>query len=75
MKFRTIPTVYEASVPGRRGIDLPALDVPAAPLPENMRGDCGLPELSELDVVRHYTHCRSAISGSTPAFTRSAPAP
>jgi glycine dehydrogenase subunit 2 len=54
MKSRTIPTVYEVSVPGRRGIDLPALDVPAAQLPDSMRGDCGLPELSELDVVRHY---------------------
>ena len=54
MKFRTIPTVYEASVPGRRGIDLPALDVPPAPLPDDARADCGLPELSQLDVVRHY---------------------
>src|ERR1700739_4658885 len=54
MKSHTIPTVYEASVPGRRGIDLPALDVPSAPLPENVRSVCGLPELSELDVVRHY---------------------
>src|ERR1700738_1218548 len=54
MKFRTIPTVYEASVAGRRGIDLPALDVPAANPPDDMRDDCGLPERSELDVVRHY---------------------
>ncbi len=37
MKSRTIPTVYEASVPGRRGIDLPALDVPPTPLPDDMR--------------------------------------
>src|SRR5258708_37200426 len=54
MKFHTIPTVYEASVPGRRGIDLPTLDVPATELPDDVRSDCGLPELSELDVVRHY---------------------
>ena len=54
MKFRTIPTVYEASVPERRGIDLPVLDVPPAPLPKDARADCGLPELSELEVVRHY---------------------
>src|SRR5258708_25509003 len=54
MKFHTIPTVYEASVPGRRGIDLPTLDVPATELPDDVRADCGLPELSQLDVVRHY---------------------
>jgi glycine dehydrogenase subunit 2 len=50
-----IPTVYELSVPGRHGVDLPAPDVPQAPLPaELLRDDCGLPELSQLDVVRHY---------------------
>src|SRR6266852_5844995 len=50
-----IPTVYELSVPGRAGIDLPASDVPATDLPaDEVRADCGLPELSQLDVVRHY---------------------
>jgi glycine dehydrogenase subunit 2 len=50
-----IPTLYELSVPGRRGIDLPEPDVPLAALPQDdLRGDCGLPELSQLDVVRHY---------------------
>jgi glycine dehydrogenase subunit 2 len=49
-----IPTVYEIGVPGRHGIDLPANDVPASPLPAAARADCGLPELSQLDVVRHY---------------------
>jgi glycine dehydrogenase subunit 2 len=48
------PTLYERSVPGRRGLDLPQADVPLAPLPEARRKDCGLPELSQLDVVRHY---------------------
>lgn len=51
----TIPTVYELSVPGRLGVDLPAFDVPQAPLPAGeLRADCELPELSQLDVVRHY---------------------
>ncbi len=51
----TIPTVYELSVPDRHGVDLPAPDVPPAPLPADMlRPDCELPELSEVDVVRHY---------------------
>jgi glycine dehydrogenase subunit 2 len=58
MKFMsapTIPTVYELSVPGRHGVDLPAPDVPQAALPDDeLRADCGLPELSQLDVVRHY---------------------
>jgi glycine dehydrogenase subunit 2 len=48
-------TVYELSVPGRHGIDLPAPDVPLAELPANeLRVDCGLPELSQLEVTRHY---------------------
>ena len=50
-----IPTLYEASVSDRHGIDLPAADVPPTPLPtQGVRADCGLPELSQLDVVRHY---------------------
>jgi glycine dehydrogenase subunit 2 len=55
MRDVTIPTVYELTVPGRHGIDLPAPDVPQTALPANeLRDDCGLPELSQLDVVRHY---------------------
>ena len=51
-----VPTLYEISVQGRGGgLALPALDVPEAPLPEGLaRADNGLPELSQLDVVRHY---------------------
>lgn len=49
------PLIYELSKPGRRGCSLPALDVPEADLPvEMLRGDLDLPEVSELDVVRHY---------------------
>jgi glycine cleavage system P protein (glycine dehydrogenase) subunit 2 len=55
MSRAAVPTVYELSVPGRHGVDLPAPDVPLAPLPSaDVRADCGLPELSQLDVVRHY---------------------
>jgi glycine dehydrogenase subunit 2 len=50
-----IPTVYELSVSGRQGIDLPESDVPfTEPPAEEVRADCNLPELSQLDVVRHY---------------------
>ena len=56
MTRQKIPTVYELSVPGRHGVDLPAPDVPLAELPtDELRADCGLPELSQLDVMRHYT--------------------
>jgi glycine dehydrogenase subunit 2 len=55
MTRTTIPTVYELSVSGRHGVDLPAPGVPQAPLPAaELRDDCGLPELSQIDVVRHY---------------------
>jgi glycine dehydrogenase subunit 2 len=51
------PTLYELSVPGRTAIDLPACDVPEIDLPdERLRADNGLPEVSQLDVVRHYQH-------------------
>jgi glycine dehydrogenase subunit 2 len=50
--------IYEKSVPGRRGVSLPASDVPAAPpLPARLlRAEApALPEVSELDAVRHFT--------------------
>jgi glycine dehydrogenase subunit 2 len=49
--------LFEHSTPGRKGYDLPPLDVPAATLPEEMvRQEIGgFPELSEVDVVRHFT--------------------
>ncbi len=50
-------TIYELSSPGRRGVRYPDPDVPLAPLPEDcMRKDLPMPELSELDVVRHFTN-------------------
>src|SRR5271170_3167047 len=50
------PLIFEKSVSGRRGYRLPALDVPVEPLPVGeTRETLDLPELSELDVVRHFT--------------------
>ena len=51
------PLLSEISRPGRRGHQLPDRvsgpdDIPPALLREDLR----LPELSELDVVRHFTH-------------------
>ncbi|GAB4545039.1 MAG: aminomethyl-transferring glycine dehydrogenase subunit GcvPB [Anaerolineae bacterium] len=51
------PLIYEISAPGRK-IDtlMQKLDVPeSAPLPADMlRDDLDLPEVSEIDVVRHF---------------------
>jgi glycine dehydrogenase subunit 2 len=56
MNSAKLSTVYEMSVAGRRGVDLPQPDVPQTPLPASeLRTQCDLPELSQLDVVRHYT--------------------
>ncbi len=51
------PTIYELSSPGRRGVTYPEADVELSPLPEGLvRENLPLPELSELDVVRHFTN-------------------
>jgi glycine dehydrogenase subunit 2 len=48
--------IYDKSSPGRRGVRFPASDVPLAELPkEFLRKDLPLPELSELEVIRHFT--------------------
>jgi glycine dehydrogenase subunit 2 len=52
----TEPLIFELSRPGRCAVSLPALDVPLADLPEGLvREDLPLPEVSEADLVRHYT--------------------
>ncbi|MFQ6057429.1 MAG: aminomethyl-transferring glycine dehydrogenase subunit GcvPB [Anaerolineae bacterium] len=56
MYHETEPLIFELSSPGRVGVSLPELDVPQAPLPtEHLREDLPLPEVSEVDVVRHFT--------------------
>lgn len=50
------PMIYELSKPGRRGVRFPDSDVPAADLQESMqRQSLDWPEVSEIDVIRHYT--------------------
>jgi glycine dehydrogenase subunit 2 len=50
------PQLCDLSVSGRQGIIFPQPDVPLTPLPEGfLRQDLPMPELSELDVIRHYT--------------------
>ncbi|MGC8779289.1 MAG: aminomethyl-transferring glycine dehydrogenase subunit GcvPB [Anaerolineae bacterium] len=51
------PLIYEISRPGRCAVSLPECDVPMAPLPEEcLRDDLPLPEVAEVDLVRHYVH-------------------
>jgi glycine dehydrogenase subunit 2 len=53
----TEPIIYELSSPGREGVKLPKADVPLTPLPDDLlRDDLDLPEVSELQVVRHFVN-------------------
>lgn len=57
---RTVETIFEASRPGRAGYSLPELDVPgvdcASALKGHLRSEAPrLPEMAEVDVVRHFT--------------------
>jgi glycine dehydrogenase subunit 2 len=46
----------ENSTPGHEGFSLPKRELPQAPAPKRGRGrQLDLPELSELDVIRHFT--------------------
>src|SRR5215204_4277928 len=50
------PTIFELSSPGRRGVTFPAPDVPDAELPTDLqRDELHFPEVSDIDVVRHFT--------------------
>ena len=51
------PLLFEMSTPGHNAGRLPAdLDVPAAELPQELkRADLPLPDVSEVQVVRHFT--------------------
>jgi glycine dehydrogenase subunit 2 len=49
-------TIFELSSPGRCGVTMPASDVPETAMPPEhlLRSELPLPELAEVDVVRHY---------------------
>jgi len=51
----TEPLIYDLSSPGRKGVLLPDCDVPESELPKDLlRADLDLPEVSELQVIRHF---------------------
>ncbi len=63
------PLIYELSSPGRQGVRFPDPDVPLSDLPADLvRDDLPLPELSEVDVIRHYTHLSSFNHGVDTGF-------
>jgi glycine dehydrogenase subunit 2 len=53
--------IFEKSAPGKRGMELPPLDVPAVDVKELLGAEYlrdsveGLPEVSEIEVIRHFT--------------------
>jgi glycine dehydrogenase subunit 2 len=50
------PLLWEKGKKGRNGMSVPESDVPSAALPSELVGDGpDFPDLSEIDVVRHYT--------------------
>lgn len=50
------PLIFELSKSGRRAITFPQPDVPETDLPEDLqRNDLNWPEVSEIDVIRHFT--------------------
>jgi glycine dehydrogenase subunit 2 len=50
------PLLWERGRPGRNGFSIPRRDVERCPLDEELtRDELDLPDLSEVDVVRHYT--------------------
>jgi glycine dehydrogenase subunit 2 len=50
------PLLWEKGGKGRRGMSIPVADVPQAALPEELAAEGpDFPDLSEMDVVRHYT--------------------
>jgi glycine dehydrogenase subunit 2 len=53
--------VFEKSAPGKRGFELPPLDVPAVDVKKTLGAEiardevAGFPEVSEIEVIRHFT--------------------
>src|SRR4029077_3589748 len=53
--------IFEKSAPGKRGMELPPLDVPTVEAQEALGAEFardgieGCPEVSEIEVIRHFT--------------------
>jgi glycine dehydrogenase subunit 2 len=70
----TEPLIFEIGAPGRRGTTLPALDVPEQPIDDlipaalQRQMPASLPEVSEIELVRHYTHLSQRNAGVDSIF-------
>lgn len=68
------PLIFEISTPGHKGYSLPKLQVPkvdpGSVLPREIlrKEDPDLPEVSEIEVVRHFTHLSSMNFGVDTGF-------
>ena len=67
------PTIFELSSEGRPGYSLPPLDVPDTPVdqlitPDLIRASPHLPEVSEFQVVRHFTRLSQTTFGIDQGF-------
>lgn len=68
------PTVFELSSPGRHGVSLPKVDVPTVKIEEVIpaaylrESAPALPEVSEVDLVRHYTRLSTLNYGVDQGF-------
>ncbi len=60
--------IYEKSSAGRRASDLPRPDLPAATIPAELRREepARLPEVTEFELVRHFTELSTRNFGVQP---------
>jgi len=74
MRVRTEPLIYELSAPGRKAYSLPPLDVPEQNVDELVPSDylrsepAELPEVAEVDLVRHYVRMSQLNHGVDTGF-------
>ncbi|MHB1000245.1 MAG: aminomethyl-transferring glycine dehydrogenase subunit GcvPB [Armatimonadota bacterium] len=71
--MRLEPTIFELSSHGRTGVDLPISDVPESKIDkiigaDNIRSELQLPEVSQVDIIRHFTHLSSNNYGVDTGF-------
>ena len=54
-EFKEMKTIFEKSSLGRSAVEFPKLDVPKQEIEFNTRSNLKLPEVSEVDIMRHFT--------------------
>ena len=65
----TESVIYDKSAPGRRGVRFPASGVPETKLPKGLlRENLPLPEVSEIQVIRHFTRLSQLNHGVDTGF-------